>query len=359
MTPDVQPYRILIVDDEPAQRRLAAATLTSPKYLVSEAADGKQALEWLNGADFDCMLLDRRMPLLDGYAVLRYVRQKMGEALLPIIMVTAYGDGSDAIADALNLGATDFIRKPYDPLELIARVDAAVSHKRLTDQLEDAESILFAQARMAEARDHHTGDHIARVAHNAVVFGQSLGLPPDDLLVLRRGAVLHDIGKLGIPDAILLKPGKLTDEEWGIMKSHTIIGERLISDMRRMRPAADIILSHHERWDGGGYPNGLKGEAIPFLARLFQLVDIHDALVYERPYKSALPPDEVARLLKEETDRGWRDPDLANAFLEILASRPDDLVPRQDQMEDLGLSIFHDIQKIGAQTWSSRVGEPR
>jgi putative two-component system response regulator len=353
---DTQPYRILVVDDEPTQRRLVAATLSSPKYLTSEACDGKQALERLKGDDFDCVLLDRKMPLLDGYAVLRYIRHEMGEELLPFIMVTGYGEGGDAIDDALHLGATDFIRKPYDPLELIARVDAAVTHKRLTDQLEDAESILFAQARLAEARDRHTGDHVARVARNAVIFGQFLGLSPGDLFALRRGAVLHDIGKLGIPDAILLKPSKLTAEEWKIMESHTIIGERLISGMRRMRPAAEIILSHHERWDGSGYPNGLKGEAIPFMARLFQLVDIHDALTFERPYKSALPPDEVARLLKEETDRGWRDPDLACAFLEMLSSRPDDLVPRQDQLEDLGQSIFQDIQKTGALDWSAHSG---
>lgn len=351
MTPDALPYRILVVDDEPPQRRLAAATLQPGKYHVTEAADGRQALEWLQGSDFDCVLLDRHMPLLNGYEVLKRVRLDMNEALLPIIMVTAYGDGGDAIAEALRLGATDFIRKPYDPLELAARVDAAVAHKRLTDQLEDAEAILFAQARMAEARDRHTGDHVARVAHNAVVFGQSLGLAADELMHLRRGAVLHDIGKLGIPDAILLKPGRLTPEEWAVMESHTVIGERLVSGMRRMRPAADIILSHHERWDGSGYPNGLKGETIPLLARIFQLVDIHDALSFERPYKPALPAAEVARQMREEAERGWRDPDLAGAFLDLLARRPDDLMPNRDQLEDLGLTIFRDILRTGALTW--------
>jgi putative two-component system response regulator len=348
---DNHPYRILVVDDDPAQLRLAAATLAQPKYRITEAVDGQQALAWLQGANFDCVLLDRQMPVLDGYAVLRHVRQDMGEALLPIIMVTAYGDSGDAIDEALRLGATDFIRKPYDPLELAARVDAAVAHKRLTDQLEDAESILFAQARMAEARDRHTGDHVARVAHNAVVFGRFLGLPPNDLIALRRGAVLHDIGKLGIPDAILLKPGKLTPEEWAVMESHTIIGERLISGMRRMHQAAEIILSHHERWDGNGYPNKLEGEAIPHLARIFQLVDIHDALTYERPYKTELPTEEVARILRQEADQGWRDPDLTHAFLDLLSSRPEDLIPHREKMEDLGLSIFRDIQRTGALTW--------
>ncbi len=351
MTFATTPFRILVVDDDAVHRRLAMATLSSPKYEVCEACDGRQAVAWLHGADFDCVLLDHRMPELDGHDVLRIIRREMNEALLPIIMVSGVGDSSDAIAEALRLGANDYIRKPYDPLELVARVDAAVAHKRLTDQLVDAESILFAQARMAEARDRHTGDHVARVAHNAVIFGQAIGLSADELTALRRGAVLHDIGKLGIPDAILLKPGRLTAEEWVIMESHTVIGERLVSGLRRMHDAAEIILSHHERWDGSGYPYQTKGEDIPLLARIFQLVDIHDALTFERPYKAALPTAEVARLLQEEAERGWRDPELTHAFLDLLVRHPEDLMPRHEQLEDLGMSIFRDILNTGALTW--------
>lgn len=356
---DSAPYNILVVDDDGAQRRLARAVLAAPEYRVAEAADGRQAVERLHGEDFDAVLLDKRMPQMDGHAVLRYIREDMEEAMLPVIMFTAYGDASDDIAEALRHGATDFIRKPYDPLELKARVDAAVAHKRLTDQLEDAESILFAQARLAEARDHYTGDHVARVARNAVVFGRVLQLPPEDLVALRRGAVLHDIGKLGIPDAILLKPGKLDAAEWAVMKNHTVIGERLVSGMRRMRPAAEIIRSHHERWDGGGYPDGLRGEAIPLLARVFQLVDIHDALAYERPYKAPLSPEEVAGTLEQEAGRGWRDPELTAAFLELLCRRPQDLEPRPREMEDLGQSIFNDITRTGVLDWLRGTEGPR
>lgn len=348
---EIHPYKILVVDDDAAQLRLAQATLRAPKYQVALSADGRQAVERLHGEDFDAVLLDRRMPEMDGHAVLRHIREIMDERLLPVIMVTAHGSSGDDISQALGLGATDFIRKPYDPLELMARVDAAVAHKRLTDQLEDAESILFAQARMAEARDHHTGDHVARVARNALVYGRALGLAAEDLLVLRQGAVLHDIGKLGIPDAVLLKPSKLTDPEWTVMKSHTVIGERLVSGMRRMRPAAEIIRSHHERWDGGGYPDGLRGEAIPLLARVFQLVDIHDALAYERPYKTALAAAEVARVLEREAEQGWRDPQLTRAFLELLRHRPQDLEPRATDMDDLGQSLFDDITRTGALAW--------
>ncbi|MDD5387940.1 MAG: response regulator [Gallionellaceae bacterium] len=348
---EIQPYKVLVVDDDAAQLRLAQATLRAPKYQVVLAVDGLQAVERLHGEDFDAVLLDRRMPKMDGHAVLRHIRNIMDEPLLPVIMVTAHGSGGDDISQALGLGATDFIRKPYDPLELMARVDAAVAHKRLTDQLEDAESILFAQARMAEARDHHTGDHVARVARNALVFGRALGLAAEDLLILRRGAVLHDIGKLGIPDAILLKPGKLNETEWAVMKSHTVIGERLVNGMRRMRPATEIIRSHHERWDGGGYPDGLHGEAIPLLARVFQLVDIHDALAYERPYKTALATLEVAGILEREAEQGWRDPQLTSAFLELLRHRPRDLEPRAADMDDLGQSLFDDITRTGALSW--------
>lgn len=348
---DAMPYKVLVVEDDPAQRRLTRATLAAPKYQVVEAADGRQAVERLHGEDFDVVLLDRRLPEMDGHAVLRHIRAVMDEPMLPVIMVTAHGGGGDDVSLALSLGATDFVRKPYDPLELAARVDSAVAQKRLTDQLEDAESILFAQARMAEARDRHTGNHVARVARNALVFGRALGLPAEDLAALRRGAVLHDIGKLGIPDAVLLKPGKLSAAEWAVMQSHTIIGERLVSGMRRMRPAAEIIRSHHERWDGGGYPDALRGEAIPLLARVFQLVDIHDALAFERPYKTALPPSEVARVLEREAALGWRDPQLSAIFLDLLRRRPEDLEPRDGEMEDLGQSLFAEIARTGALAW--------
>lgn len=354
---DFPPVHLLVVDDDPAQRRLVQATLPPPGYQVIEAADGLQGVARLQGEDFDVVLLDKRMPRMDGAAVLRHIRQTRGDSMLPVIMLTAHGDSSDDLMEAMQAGASDFIRKPYDPMELMARVDAAVARKRLTDQLEDAESILFAQARMAEARDRHTGDHVARVARNAVLFARELGLEAAELRALRRGAVLHDIGKLGIPDAILLKPDKLTPDEWAVMQSHTVIGERLVSGMQHMHEAASVIRSHHERWDGSGYPDGLRGEAIPLLARIFQLVDIHDALSFDRPYKGPLPPLEVARILEEETARGWRDPELTGVFLRLLHERPHELIPAPEALEDLGQSLFRDILATGALTWRQK-GSP-
>jgi putative two-component system response regulator len=265
--------------------------------------------------------------------------------MLPVIMVTGFG-GHDDLAVSLHEGANDFIRKPYHPMELMARVDSAVHHKRLTDQLDSAESVLFALARMVEAKDEYTGDHCTRLAHNAVVFGEALGLGSHELMALRRAGVLHDIGKLGIPESILKKRGPLDAAEWDIMRQHTCIGAALCEPLKSMRLTAPIVRHHHEHWDGSGYPHGLAGEAIPLLARVFQIVDIFDALSFPRPYKPALPVQQVITILVEENARGWRDPALMPVFLELLAERPESLLAHADlarEAEGLGARLFQDI----------------
>lgn len=341
--------RVLIVDDEPLARALEREILQAPDYAVSEAGNGEEALAALRAADFDVVLLDKRMPAMNGDEVCRRIRHEMGHSLLPIIMVTG-DNSSDDLAMSLAAGATDFIKKPYSPLELVARVDAAVRYKRATDQLDNAESVLFALARMVEARDQETGDHCSRLAHNAVIFGQALGLPDDDLLALRRGGVLHDIGKLGIPDHILLKDGGLTEAEWATMRQHAAIGASLCSGLKSMRKTAPIIRHHHERWDGGGYPDCLAGEDIPLLARVFQLVDIFDALSHARPYKQALTRNEVTRIMREEAERGWRDPALTARFLELLRERPSEFdgIDLGD-LGDLGTTVFREISALTSQ----------
>jgi putative two-component system response regulator len=198
-------FKVLIVDDDLLQRKLAQAILEGPRYEVFEASNGQEGLDLIQREEFDAVVLDRQMPGMDGEEVCRRVRQDLGNHLLPLIMVT--GAGSSALASALRAGATDFIHKPYNAQEFQARVDSAISRKRLTDQLESAESVLFALARMVEAKDGNTGDHCTRLAQYSVRFGEALGLGGDELLALRRGGVLHDIGKLGIPEHILLKPG--------------------------------------------------------------------------------------------------------------------------------------------------------
>ncbi|WP_374509861.1 HD domain-containing phosphohydrolase [Niveibacterium sp.] len=339
-------YHLLVVDDDPLARAVASDCLDEVGIRVTECADGAAALNQLGAQHFDAMLLDRHMPGLSGDEVCRRIRRDLGDAMLPILMLT--GDsGSQDLAAALDAGATDFIRKPFDPVELHARVRAAVEHKRLTDQLDNAESMLFALARMVEAKDENTGDHCSRLAHNSVEFGRALGLAEADLQALRRGGVLHDIGKLGIPDAILMKPAKLTDDEWRVMRQHTLIGARLCSPLKSMARTVPIIRSHHERWDGSGYPDGLAGEAIPLLARVFQIVDIYDALAYARPYKAALPQAEVLRILSEEGARGWRDPALLAVFLDLVARDPDAFASPAPDAGDLGRAVFADIAGLG------------
>lgn len=352
MAGNMQPYRILVVDDDAVQRQLERDILESSDIAceVEEARNGGEALERLRAMPFDAVLLDKRMPAMDGDEVCRRVRQDPRLSLLPLIMVTGTNSQED-LAISLQAGATDFISKPYTPLELISRIRAAVRTKRLTDQLDSAESLLFTLARMVEAKDKTTGDHCSRLSHMTVVFGSALGLGPQQLGALRRGGVLHDIGKLGIPDSILLKPGALTDDEWVIMRQHTHIGAHLCESLTTMREVVPIICYHHERWDGSGYPEGLSGEAIPLLARVFQIVDIYDALVSARPYKRALTRQEIVDIMREETARGWRDPALMEVFIAIVEQRPDDLHLPEQRPPTADELAFDAIMATGAIEW--------
>jgi putative two-component system response regulator len=337
------PFRVLIVDDEPAQRALEREILEPPRYLTTEACNGLEALDLITRHDFDAVVLDKRMPGMDGEEVCRRIRDELGEAMLPIIMVTG-SSTSEILPAGLRAGATDFIRKPYNADEFAARVESAINRKRLTDQLDSAEAVLFALARMVEAKDGDTGDHCTRLAHLSVRFGHELGLDAEQILALRRGGVLHDIGKLGIPERVLLKPGALNEAEWQVMRTHTVIGERLCSALKSFKLTVQIIRSHHERWDGSGYPDGTRGNDIPLLARVFQICDIFDALSHARPYKPSLPHAEVVRIMQEETARGWRDPELMRIFLAML-ERDAATFDQTIADDDLGRSLFEDIQR--------------
>ena len=348
------PARVLIADDMATNRELIKQVLGNEKYIITEAVDGVDAISKIQSEKFDAVLLDIMMPNLDGFGVLKQVRSDPNYNLLPVILLTTLGSPDD-IALGMEMGATDYVTKPFNAIELLARLKASVEHKRLTDRLDDTESVLFSLARMVESRDENTGDHCDRLSHMAVIFGEELGLSYEECEALRRGGVLHDIGKLGIPDSILLKKGKLDAEEWEIMKKHTTIGASLCAPLRTMQLTVDIIGSHHERWDGSGYPNGLAGKDIPLLARVFQILDVYDALSSERPYKPAFPPEKVKQILEEETAKGFWDPELMKKFFELLDNRPEKL-QRPDKTQDRSAAILDEILESGVMDWY-RVGQ--
>lgn len=339
-------YRILVVGKNSNERNCHKIILEMQEHVVSESENGFDALSLLNEVDFDVVVLEQNLSGMSWETLCEHIHNILEQPHLPILLVTKNHIGMDVINN-LKSGVFDFIRKPYDTKELITRVELAAQKKRKADQFDNVESVLFALARMVEAKDENTGDHCSRLQHTANVFGQALGLEENELIALRRGAVLHDIGKLGIPDNILLKDGSLTEEEWVIMRQHPKIGEQLCSGLKSMRLTLPIIAHHHERWDGSGYPLGLKGKHIPFLARVFQCLDIYDALSNERPYKKAFSNEEVINIMHQEKTKGWRDPELVEKFIEILHKRPDDLILPGNEAMDGGALIYKDVLASG------------
>ena len=309
--------KVLVVDDHPSSRMTAVALLSVEGYEVIEADSGPAALEIVNTSNPDLILLDVMMPGMDGFEVCRHLKQDEQTRLTPIVFVTALDDRRSRLR-GIEAGGDDFLTKPFDQLELSARVKSLIRQKRLNEDLDHAEQVLFSIARTVESRDPNTGDHCERLVSRGQSFGEFLGLSRSEIRDLMWGGYLHDIGKVGIPDSVLLKPGKLTPEEWQIMQQHVLIGETICQPLRTMRGVVPIIRHHHERWDGSGYPDGLVGDQIPYLAQVFQIIDIYDALTSERPYKKAMSADEALSILEEETAKGWRNPMLFERFKQYI-----------------------------------------
>ena len=309
--------RLLIVDDNAQNVELLTALMQAEGYEVVAAADGLEALAHVVASPPDLILLDIMMPKLDGYAVCRRLKEEAPTRLVPIVLLTALG-AEEARIKGIEAGADDFITKPFSQVELKARVRSLLRLKAFTDELEHTETMLLALGRTVEAKDPYTQGHCERLAAYSVALGKKLGLPPEELTALELGGALHDLGKIGIPDAILLKPTALSEAEWAIMREHPVIGERICLPLRSLQRVLPIIRHHHERWDGSGYPDGLAGEAIALTARILQAVDIFDALRTARPYKPALLLATACDILRDEVSCGWRDPGVVLPFIEMV-----------------------------------------
>ena len=344
--------RILIVDDEAANVMLLEQVLESAGYtnLVS-TTDSRQALPHFLANTPDIILLDIRMPYLDGFAVMHQLKPRIdAHTFLPIVILTA-DVTPETKKTALEAGAADFLSKPLDVAEVLLRIRNLLRTRFLyiethnqnhaleervrerTRSLEEAHLAITQQAnnlresqietieRLAlasEYRDDDTGQHVHRVSAISAHIARAVGWPEPEIELIRKAAPLHDVGKIGIPDGILLKPGKLTAEEWNHMKTHTLIGAKILSGSRFsvLQMAEEIALTHHEKWDGGGYSPGLKGEAIPLAGRIVAVADVFDALTHERPYKKAWPVADAVAEIQAQSGRHF-DPAVVEAFLTL------------------------------------------
>jgi putative two-component system response regulator len=260
------------------------------------------------------------MPRMDGIEVCRQVKNNAATRLIPIVMLTALTD-LDKKIEALEAGADDFVNKPYNSLELLTRLKSLLKVKYLNEQLDNAEDVLFSMARAIEAKDSYTQGHVERVSRLAVRLAEHLGLSEEEKDALRKGGVLHDIGKIGVPDKILNKAGPLTTEERLIIKMHPTQGAKICEKLKTMKGAIPVIRHHHERMDGSGYPDHLVGQEIPVLARIMTVVDIYDALTTTRSYRKRLPQDVALEILWDEANKGWWDKEILAEFTSLLRER--------------------------------------
>jgi putative two-component system response regulator len=309
--------RILVADDAPAVLETLTELLASDGHDVITARDGSEALRTAYRDRPDLILLDVTMPGASGLDLCRHLKADPDVRFTPVVLVSGSGTHADRL-HAIEAGADDFLCKPVHARELSARVRALTHVKSLLDELDSAESAFIALALTIEARDPYTNGHCERLAARAVQLGHAWGLGGADLSALHRGGYLHDVGKIGVPDAVLLKPGPLTADELTIMRRHPDIGDALCEPLRSLRSVRPIVRAHHERLDGSGYPRGLRGDDVPLLAQIVAVVDVHDALTSKRPYRDALPFETARHYLLDEVRRGRFSPQLVTAFFDVL-----------------------------------------
>ena len=311
-----KPATVLAVDDSQENLELIQALLSVAGYHVVTASNGEEALVMVEQESPDLILIDAMMPKMDGFEVCAVLKSKEETRLIPVVMVTPVEETEHKIR-GFEAGVDDFLHRPINSVELLARVRCLVRTKRLNDELVNVENAIIALATAIEAKDPYTEGHVDRVANYALILGKEAGLAPWELQALRKAAILHDVGKIGIDESILLKPGSLTAEEFNQLKTHSVIGERICRPLGQNRLILEVILHHHERYDGKGYPDGLAGEDIPIAARIMAVVDAYDALTSDRPYRAQRSQEQAVEILKQEAGKQF-DPKLATAFISLL-----------------------------------------
>ena len=303
---------ILVADDQPSDLQLLSTFLVQSDCEVEMVVDGLAALDAVRRRSPDLVLLDINMPGLDGFEVCRLIKLAPATRLLPVVMVTGRHSVEDYVR-ALEAGADDFLHKPVVRQEFLARVRSLLRLKSLYDRLDDSERVMYALAAAVEAKDNYTEAHTERVAIASRALGEQVGLSEPQLETLYRGGMLHDIGKLGVPDAILLKPGVLDEVETAVMRRHPLIGEQIVSPLRSAASLRGIIRHHHERVDGSGYPDGLRADEIPLPARIVAICDAFDALVSARPYRAGRTIRAAISELQRGAGQQW-DAELVDVF---------------------------------------------
>ena len=316
-----KPVQILVVDDEALNRRLLRRHLERDGMEVVEAENGADGIAklYILKADVDVIVLDLLMPEMGGEEMLSWIRTTEEFARIPVLVATNLA-GMDTQEKLLQQGASDYLQKPVRPRELVCRVRNLARLKRSLDELDDAERVILTLARTVEAKDEKTEGHCERLSLLSVALGERLGLEPGLLRALDRGGVLHDIGKVGVPDPILFKEGPLDSNEWTIMKKHPVIGDEMVAPLRSLQDVRPSIRHHHERWNGSGYPDGLAGNDIPLSARVLQIVDAYDALRSERPYKRGFNHDQTCGVLRDELERDLWDHNLLDEAIDMFTS---------------------------------------
>jgi putative two-component system response regulator len=317
---DKEKVVILLVDDEPRNLKLLEAFLGAFPYKILKATNGEEALSLVEKEEVDLILLDVMMPGMDGFEVCRRLKSREKTRLIPIVLITALDDLESRVT-GMESGADDFISKPINRMEILARVKNLIITRKQNNRLTSIENVLFSLANAVEAKDRHTQGHTNRVASLAIALGKKIGLTQEEIEALRIGGMLHDIGKIGIPETILNKPGPLTDEEWALMKTHCDIGYKICQPLEKnLGLALEVIRYHHEKMDRSGYPDGLAGPQVPMVARVMAVVDIYDSMTTDRPYRKALPRETGLNYLQAEAEKGKLDRGVVEQFIRLLST---------------------------------------